>query len=690
MARLWVQLLLSAALCAQGRVLVLGVDGFDHALVQRFMAEGKLPELAALAQGGTGRKLATTNPAQSPVAWASMTTGLLPGKTRILGFLERGIEQGAVVPRLAGVKAVPTTVLSTPARILWIVGSAVPGLLLWLLLRRRWPRAALFTGLLVLAVLVLVTRVVLAEIPHEIVKPVNDRQGHALWDLADAAGVAATSLRAPMAFPAPKLEHGRLLTGLGTPDIVGTPGSWAIHSIDPVPEGRELTRMGGRLVALKPASDGSWQGSVAGPKDPLERSGNLSVAMTLEGAEAKRLSVGAHSVPLGQQFTEFVEVHYPLGRILPPLRGLTRFRPLDPDARRIYQEPVGFDPRHQMPMAPVTSPSSMGSDLCAHGLFETCGWATATNPFQDERISGSVFMEDVRSVLATDERLLLEEAHRGDWRVLFAVIAAPDRVQHVTWSAFDTTHPAHETADPTLAAAIPWVYGEVDRIVGRLRREILRAEDTLLLVSDHGFASFEYAVNLNRWLVDGGYLAAAKGSRSLGADLGQPVRSVDWARTKAYHLGLGRIWLNLVGREPEGLVLAKDADALLAEIRTGLLALRHEGRPVIRSVELAKDLYGDGAAYGCDLVIGFERGFRTSWDACLLGCDEPVVAKNSTRWTGDHCSVDPELVPGVIFSSRPLGEREARIVDVLPTILDALGIARGAELDGQSLWRRNP
>lgn len=687
---LGVIILLAALLPAQGRVMVLGVDGLDHALVQRFMAEGVMPECAALARDGAGRKLATTNPAQSPVAWASLTTGLDPGKTRILGFLERGVEKGAVVPRLAGVRREEVVVLSTAARIVWIVLAALPGLGWWWLLRRRWKRGALIGGLLLMASCVVIVRVVLAEIPLSLPRPVNAREGKALWELVDAEGVAATSLRAPMAFPAPELEHGRLLTGLGTPDLLGTPGSWLIHGKDPVPEGREVTRMGGQLATMQPGEPGHWSGRVPGPVDPLGRGGALSIPFRLEDSVPPRLHLGDAVHVLEDQFSEFVELEFPLGRILPPLRGLTRFRALNAEATRIYQEPVGFDPRHQLPTACITTPRALGSDLCAHGLFETCGWATATNPFQDERIGADVFMEDVRSVLAADERLLMEEAQRPDWKLFFSVLAAPDRVQHVAWSAFDVTHPGHSRADKRLGAAIPWVYREVDRIVGRLRREILTSADTLMLVSDHGFAPFREAVNLNRWLADQGLLVAASGARSLGADLGQPVRSVDWSQTRAYHLGLGRIWLNMKGREPHGIVPAAEAGALLQELRTQLLELRHEGRPVVRSVAIAAELYGAGSSAGADLVIGFERGFRTSWDACLLGCDEPVVAENTTRWTGDHCSVDPELVPGVLFASRPLAEGEARIVDVLPTVLDALGVAKPRDLDGRSLWMRRP
>ncbi len=85
-----------AGVRAQGRVIVIGVDGLDHGLVSEFIAQGHLPALEALAAEGTFAPLRPTNPAQSPTSWASLTTGLNPGRTGIFGFLRRTVKDGRV------------------------------------------------------------------------------------------------------------------------------------------------------------------------------------------------------------------------------------------------------------------------------------------------------------------------------------------------------------------------------------------------------------------------------------------------------------------------------------------------------------------------------------------------------------------------------------------------------------------
>jgi hypothetical protein len=117
-----------------------------------------------------------------------------------------------------------------------------------------------------------------------------------------------------------------------------------------------------------------------------------------------------------------------------------------------------------------------------------------------------------------------------------------------------------------------------------------------------------------------------------------------------------------------------------------LLALRHDGKPVVRSAALREELYrGDHVEESADLVIGFERGFRVSWQCTLGSLDEPVISENRNLWSGDHCSVDPSLVPGVLFSSRPLAQDRATVADVCPTIESLLLVRPEPNEDGRPL-----
>ncbi|MEK7316270.1 MAG: alkaline phosphatase family protein, partial [Candidatus Eisenbacteria bacterium] len=71
------------------RIYIIGFDGMDFAMTERLLAAGKLPNLAWMKEHGAMRRLETTNPAQSPVAWSTFSTGMNPGKTRIYDFLRR-------------------------------------------------------------------------------------------------------------------------------------------------------------------------------------------------------------------------------------------------------------------------------------------------------------------------------------------------------------------------------------------------------------------------------------------------------------------------------------------------------------------------------------------------------------------------------------------------------------------------
>jgi hypothetical protein len=257
MLRPWIALLIVCApLCAQGRVVILGVDGMDHALTRQWMSEGKLPALSRLAADGSFKALIPSNPAQSPTSWASLTTGLNPGAHGIQGFLRLRVEDGQIIPALSMAEPVKQPMLTGGMRGLGYLAAFLIGAVpLWLLRKRR--RLAVIVACGLAALLLLTVRWLFANLPETITRPGNLRSGEALWEVLDAEGIRVTSLGAPCAFPAPDLEHGHLLCGLGVPDLQGTPGSWSLWRAGPVPGGSRVTQMGGKELTLhrKPGSD---------------------------------------------------------------------------------------------------------------------------------------------------------------------------------------------------------------------------------------------------------------------------------------------------------------------------------------------------------------------------------------------------------------------------------------------------
>jgi predicted AlkP superfamily phosphohydrolase/phosphomutase len=212
-------------------------------------------------------------------------------------------------------------------------------------------------------------------------------------------------------------------------------------------------------------------------------------------------------------------------------------------------------------------------------------------------------------------------------------------------------------------------------------------EDTLIIVlSDHGMGSFERGFHLNSWLHQNGYLSLKSGAKP-GPGAGDLLGNVDWSRTKAYGIGLGAIYLNLRGREGEGIVEECDSHQVKSEITRRLTGLKdtEKGQVAIRSVATSEELYrGPHVELAPDLMVNFAPGYRVSWDTPLGGIPDGLFEDNRKKWSGDHV-IDPSLVPGILLVNRPLCRNEAALVDLAPTILRAFGMPENPELEGTSL-----
>jgi predicted AlkP superfamily phosphohydrolase/phosphomutase len=233
----------------------------------------------------------------------------------------------------------------------------------------------------------------------------------------------------------------------------------------------------------------------------------------------------------------------------------------------------------------------------------------------------------------------------------------------------------------------------MDAIVGKARR--LAGEGAVLIVlSDHGFSSFRRGVNYNTWLVRNGFMTL-KGQGEDPAtleklfDTRELFLGVDWSRTKAYALGLGSIYINLAGREREGAVQpGPEYEQVCRDIRLGLEALVDPltgAHPVTR-VWTRDEMY---TGYDPDLIPDLRAGnnlnYRVSCQTTLGGVPPDLIEDNLRAWSGDHCSSDPDLIPGILFLNRKLDNPRPHIMDIMPTVLDLMGIEVPPEVDGKSL-----
>jgi predicted AlkP superfamily phosphohydrolase/phosphomutase len=253
------------------------------------------------------------------------------------------------------------------------------------------------------------------------------------------------------------------------------------------------------------------------------------------------------------------------------------------------------------------------------------------------------------------------------------------------WRLTDPDHPAY---DEKLAArygdVIARTYGEMDRALDAALKKA--DKDTVVLVmSDHGFNAFRRGFNLNTWLLQQGYHRLKRPWKQAESAY---FDNTDWPKTRAYGMGLNGLFINEKGREGEGAVApGADKDNLVREIAGKLEALTDPltgERPVLRAF-VAKDTYrGKNLETAPDIVLGFNRGYRISWQSPLGGFPKEVLEDNAQKWSGDHMSA-PEVLPGVAFSNRKFTAADPALYDLTASVLDVFGVEKTKDMIGRNV-----
>lgn len=606
------------------RVVVLGLDGFDPGRAEALMDRGMLPHLAALAERGGYARLATTAPPQTPVAWSTALTGANPGVHGIYDFLRR--DPASYRPDLA------LHALERPNRFL--------------------P-----------------------------VRAVNRRSGRTVWDRLSASGVSSAVLRAPCTFP-PEGLHGRLLAGVGVPDLRGGFGSSAVWVTDPSLE----TGEGERLVVVERDAGGAVHTRLPGPPRPgTHEDAELPMVILPHGDDVEvRIGRAGRLVPRGG-WSDWLDVTFKTGP-LQSVEGRVRFHlPLDPGPVVLYASPVNAHPR--APQFPISHPWDYAGELDREiDPYHTTGMAEDHNGLDNGRLDEAAFLRQCGEVLDERVAMLHYELDRFDEGLLYCLFDTPDRVSHMLWRFLDPTHPANRVHgwNAEWADALDEHYRDCDTVVGEVL-ERLPADTTLMVASDHGFTDFRRQLHLNTWLAERGWLTlrgdAAAGDGTVGPE------AVDWSRTRAWAVGLAGVYLNIAGREAQGVVDEADAPALRDALAHDLRSIVDEalGQSAVRWAAPRDQVYrGPRLDEAPDVIVGCAPGYRISGRTALGGVAAGVFADNTRRWSGDHV-VDPSEVPGVLFMNRPFDETGPDLTDLTPSILDALGLPVDTDLEGRTL-----
>ena len=326
---------------------------------------------------------------------------------------------------------------------------------------------------------------------------------------------------------------------------------------------------------------------------------------------------------------------------------------------------------------PISHPSYYATYLAKlQGAYSTLGLAEDTWALNERVIDEKAFLDQAYSICEERETMFMNALDKTKKGIVACVFDTSDRVQHMFYRYLEPDHPAHRRNPLGNHAAryegvIEDLYHRMDTLVGKTLQYV-DGDTVFFVLSDHGFKSFQRGVNLNTWLLENGYLALQDDAREAGPYL----RGVDWSRTRAYTFGLTGIYLNQKNREAEGTVARNEAAALKKEISERLTGLRDEerGAVAIRQAWPKESVYqGPYMDVAPDIVIGYNSGYRSSWDAALGKVGSEVFQDNLKAWSGDHC-VDPALVPGVIFCNRNLGRDNPGIEDLAPTTLGLFGL----------------
>lgn len=621
------------------KVLCLGLDGMDPQLLERFLADGILPHLARLRDRGDFQPCGTTVPPQSPVAWSTFITGLDPGGHGIFDFIHR--DPATMLPALSLAE-------TRPPRDYFRLGD-------W-----KVPRHGGVVSL--------------------------QRHGRAFFEDLAAAGIDTTLFKLPSNYP-PVDCGARSLSGMGTPDLLGTYGLFTlITDRDDVADD-----LGGGRVQRVVLRDGDFATALVGPPNSY-REGEPAAAVTLTGCADREhgaavINVGgrAHLLRVGE-WSDWVRLRFEMVPHLKAVSALCRLYLMEcGPALRLYVTPLQVDPAD--PALPICTPADYGRELAdAVGPFYTQGLPDDTKALDEGVFDDADAASQADLVLAERFRQYdyeLARFRRQDRAFLFFYFNSLDQGSHMFWRNMDAGSPMHASASPVHAGRIRALYRAMDRAVGQAL-DACGDEGLLLVVSDHGFAPYHRSFHLNTWLHHHGYLELQPGVAPGDAAY---LSGIDWRRTTAYGLGINGLYLNRRGREMRGIVGGADAAELIAELAPRLEEVMDPGagrRVVQHAYRADREFHGPHAAAGPDLVLGYARGYRGSNETALARVGETLVEDNRLCWSGDHCMA-ADAVPGVLLCNRPLQAQDPHLRDLAPTILGAFGLAPGTGMTGRDL-----
>ena len=618
------------------KFVVLGLDGMDYALSEKLLAEGKLPNLIKLRQQGCFKQLTTTIPPISPVAWSSFQTGSNPGKHNIFDFLTR--DKKSYLPKLSSVDIRDTRRKISLGKYQLALGKANIRLL---------------------------------------------RKGKPFWTTLGEHGIFSSVIRVPITFP-PEKFYGVQLSGMCVPDLRGTQGTFSFYTSHS--DGSDEHTAGETFIVAR--NKDTIKAELIGPQNPFLKDNSVlkcPFVVTIKDQNTAKLTISGNTYTVTKNaYTEWIKLGFKAGPGV-TIHGICKFLLLSTTSEfELYVTPVNIDP--EKPAMSISHPGIFSTYLAKRqGPFATLGLPEDSWALNEKILSDESFIKQSTDVDAERRRMFFDSLDKIKRGLCVCVFDGMDRIQHTFWRDIDEQHPAHKQRRQNRPSnAIEELYRRMDDLVGETLDRCKSNDTVLMIISDHGFNSFRCGVDLNRWLEESGYLKLKRDGRNK-----KNLTGIDWSETRAFAVGLAGIFLNIKGREAQGIVDPEnEADSLRDEIAAKLANLTDPAKtnqPVIKQVYNAQRVYhGPYKDEAPDLIIGYNKGYRASWETAIGQVTDRIYHENTKAWSGDHC-IDRSLVPGVLFCNRPIETKEPRLIDIGPTILDMFGVAVPRYMDGRPL-----
>jgi predicted AlkP superfamily phosphohydrolase/phosphomutase len=601
---------------------VLGIDGLDPNILEKLMDAGDLPTFSGIREAGSYRRLATSNPSQSPVVWSTIATGSNPGNHGIFDFITRKPEN--YLPVHSIVKVNPKNIFTR--------------------------RSSMFL-------------------------PV--RKGNPFWVITSQAKIPTAVIRWPVTFP-PEEVCGHMLSGMGVLDLKGSVGRYIFYMTGNVSKDPDRK---GDVIPI--SSDGeAIKTIIPGPNNsrvPME----ISIA---EEHSSATITVDGKSYTLKQgEWSDWIQLRFRFGPPR-HVSGNCRFYldSIKPQLR-LYLSSAQVDPeKPAFPIShPDEYAAELAHDI---GSYSTLGIPEDTNALSDGYLDDEAFLSLCDGIMIEREKMLWHELEHFKEGLLAFVFDTTDRIQHIYWSTRDPEHPAydgvHAKKYPNI---IEDYYKRMDKILRKVL-ESVDQQTVICILSDHGFTSFRRAVHLNSWLVQNGLMVLRRPAQDNQGDplfknvVWEKTKAYALGFSSIFLNLRGREGKGIVNPGQEAGHLKKE----IANVITSLRDPKTD-KQVVRNVYMREDLFsGPYVNDGPDLVVGFEPHYRASWQTAIGGVPPIILEDNLKKWSGDHI-VDAQCIPGIFLINRKISFLHPSIVDIAPTILACFQIPQPKSMEGISL-----